>query len=124
MISIKLGDKKYTVPTVTGRAMREIGRMDDLYHRAKAGETLPPSDMDVAVEWLCVLFQRQFTADDVYDKYPASQFWYDVWFIYLAVQNRATEKLADFPTRPEATETKAKSKRRFGTWFSRIMTRC
>lgn len=109
MIGIKLGDKKYTVPAITGRAMREIGGMDDLYKRASANEAIPPEDMDTAVEWLCLLFRNQFTPDEVYDEYPVDRFWIDIFSIYLAVQKGFTAKLSDFPTQPEATEKKAKS---------------
>lgn len=106
MIRITLGEKKYTVPQITGRAMREIGGMDDLYKRASENEANPPIDMDTAVEWLCLLFKNQFTPDEVYDGYPVDRFWIDVFTIYLAVKNCVTDKLDGFPTPPETTEKK------------------
>lgn len=104
MINITLGDKKYTVPTITGRVMREISEMDELYKRAADNEAIGPEEMDTAVEWLCLVFKHQFSPDEVYDNYPADLFWKDIFFIYLAVKNSVTNKLADFPTPPEATE--------------------
>lgn len=104
MINITLGDKKYTVPTITGRVMREISEMDELYERARNNEAIGPEDMDTAVEWLCLVFKHQFSPDEVYDNYPADRFWTDIFTIYLAVKNSVTNKLADFPTHPEATE--------------------
>lgn len=104
MISITLGDKKYTVPTITGRVMREISEMDELYGRARNNEAIGPEEMDTAVEWLCLVFKHQFAPDEVYDNYPADRFWTDIFTIYLAVKNSVTNKLADFPTLPEATE--------------------
>lgn len=104
MISITLGDKKYTVPTITGRVMREIGEMDELYKRAADDEAIGAAEMDTAVEWLCLVFKNQFAPDEVYDNYPSDRFWVDIFTIYLAVKNSVTNKLADFPTHPEATE--------------------
>ena len=104
MINITLGDKKYTIPTITGRAMRQIGDMDELYKRASDNEAIPADEMDTAVEWICLVFKNQFTADEVYDNYPSDRFWIDIFTIYLAVKNSVTGKLADFPTHPEATE--------------------
>ena len=105
MIKITLGDNKYTIPTITGRAMRQIGDMDELYKRASDNEAIGPEEMDTAVEWLCLVFKHQFAPDEVYDNYPADLFWKDIFFIYLAVKNSVTNKLADFPTHPETTET-------------------
>ena len=102
MIGIKLSDKKYTVPMITGRAMRQIGDMDDLYKKASENEPIPPEDMDIAASWLCLLFRDQFTPDDVYDEYPNDRFWVDIFTIYLSVKNSVTDKLSEFPTLPEA----------------------
>lgn len=101
MIGISLGDKKYTVPFITGRALRSAGEMDKLYERSQENEVIGLEEMDKAVDWLCLLFGNQFTPDDVYDNYPVDSFWFDIFSIYLAVKNGATDKLKEFPTHPE-----------------------
>lgn len=112
MISCQLGDKKYTVNTVTGRALREIGPASDMYVRlSKIGQNaengtenaddLKIGDaLDVMVQWFCVLFQNQFTIDEFYDNYPADQIISDVALAVLAVQNAASNILSTFPTTP------------------------
>lgn len=104
MISFTIGDKKYTIDKVMGRAMREIGDMDELYKRAIEGEAIPSEEMDTAANWMRVVFNNQFTVDDFIDNVPNDKWWQDVFTFYLAVKNGVTNKLADFPTHPEATE--------------------
>ena len=84
MITCKLGDKTYTVDYVTGRALREIEPAAKMYTRISAmseaavkGEALDnpdgltiPEAMDVLIRWFCLLFNNQFTPDDVLDNYP------------------------------------------------------
>jgi len=84
MITCKLGDKTYTVDYITGRALREIEPAAKMYTRISAmseaavrGETLDnpdgltiPDAMDVLIRWFCLLFNNQFTPDDVLDNYP------------------------------------------------------
>ena len=81
MITCKLGDKTYTVDYVTGRALREIEpaakmytRISEISEAAVKGETVEnpdgitiPDAMDVLIRWFCLLFNNQFTPDDVYD---------------------------------------------------------
>ena len=81
MISCTLGEKKYTVDYVTGRALREMEPAARMYAKivavanaAAKGETLSeeetftiPEAMDVMIRWFCILFGNQFTVDDVLD---------------------------------------------------------
>lgn len=105
MIGITLGEKRYTVPFFTGRALRSIGGIDDIYKRASEEQELKSTDMDTAVEWVCLLFKNQFTPDDVYDNYPVDSFWLDLFMFYIAVKKGMTDKLEEFPTKPGVTES-------------------
>ena len=87
MITCTLGGKKYSIPYVSGRALREIGPALDVYTKMvavglKVENGMEVSDdeiknmsvkdtLDTMIEWFCLLFQNQFTPDDVLDLYPA-----------------------------------------------------
>lgn len=111
MITCTLGDKKYTVDYVTGRALREIEPAFKMYQRIAAvsdqalrGEKIDDNGlniqdaMDVMVKWFCLLFGNQFTPDDVYDGYPADRLMHDVVVALVAVQAQTTDVLDSFPT--------------------------
>ena len=118
MITCTLGEKKYTVDYVTGRALREMEPAAKMYSRIVAlssaalkGET--PEDakelsigeaMDVMIRWFCLLFGDQFTVDEVLDHYPVDRLMHDVALALLAVQTQTTSILNDFPTTPAATQ--------------------
>ena len=118
MITCKLGDKTYTVDYITGRALREIEPAYRMYARIAAiseaavkGETPENADgfsiteaMDVMIRWFCLLFDNQFTPDDVYDRYPVDRLMHDIVLALIAVQSQTTEVLTDFPTTAEGTE--------------------
>ena len=121
MISCSLNGKKYTMDFVTGRALREIDEAADMYRRLvqittdasegkdMSGETLTVREaMDVMVKWFCLLFNNQFTPDDMYDYYPADRIMHDISTAILAVQTQATNVLSEFPTNPAAEKTKAR----------------
>ena len=121
MISCSLNGKKYTMDFVTGRALREIDEAADMYRRLvqittdasegkdMSGETLTVREaMDVMVKWFCLLFNNQFTPDDMYDYYPADRIMHDISTAILAVQTQATDVLSEFPTNPAAEKTKAR----------------
>ena len=121
MISCSLNGKKYTMDFVTGRALREIDEAADMYRRLvqittdasegkdMSGETLTVREaMDVMVKWFCLLFNNQFTPDDMYDYYPADRIMHDISTAILAVQTQATDVLSEFPTTPAAEKTKAR----------------
>ncbi len=117
MISCTLNGKKYTMDFVTGRALREIDDAADMYRRLVkittdasegkdvSGETLTVREaMDVMVKWFCLLFNNQFTPDDMYDFYPADRIMHDVSTAILAVQAQTTDVLSEFPTSPAAEQ--------------------
>mgnify|MGYP001339346860 FL=1 len=119
MITCTLGDKKYSVDFISGRALREMGPAWDMYTRVTkvAGDALSgkaPTEaatvaeaMDVLVRWFCILFGNQFSPDDVYDHYPVDRLMHDIVISLLAVQSQTTEVLGEFPT--TAAQEKAKA---------------
>ena len=123
MITCKLGDKTYTVDYITGRALREIEPAAKMYTRISAmseaavkGEALDnpdgltiPEAMDVLIRWFCLLFNNQFTPDDMYDYYPADRIMHDISTAIIAVQAQTTDVLSEFPTNP-AAEKKPKAR--------------
>ena len=116
MITCTLGEKKYTVDFVSGRALREMepaskmyGRLVRLSQDATEGkdvsqEQLTVTDaLDTMVKWFCILFNNQFTPDEVYDNYPADRLMHDIALALMAVQTQTTEVLDTFPTIPAAS---------------------
>ncbi len=113
MITCKLGDKTYTVDYITGRALREIEPAMKMYTRISAiseaavkGEALEnpdslsiPDALDVMIRWFCLLFNNQFTPDDVLDNYPVDRLMTDIVTAMLAVQTQTTSVLTGFPTK-------------------------
>ena len=122
MLTCELGKKKYTVDFVTGRVLREMEPAFKMYARiagvaeaAAKGEVVEDMEklnmkeaMDVMVHWFCLLFNNQFTPDDMYDYYPADCIMHDISTAILAVQTQATDVLSEFPTNPAAEKTKAR----------------
>lgn len=122
MITCTLGEKKYSVDFISGRALREMEPAAKMYSRivrisqaAVNGEEIPEEDkvsipeaLDVMVKWFCLLFGKQFTPDDVYDGYPNDRLVHDLALALMAVQTQTTEVLGDFPTKPTAMETMEK----------------
>ena len=112
MISCTLGEKKYTVDFVSGRALREIEPAMKMYTRISAisetalkGEEIDEKDtfsipdaLDVMIRWFCLLFGNQFTPDDVLDHYPVDRLMHDIVIALFAVQAQTTDVLSDFPT--------------------------
>ena len=120
MITCTLGDKKYSVDFITGRALHELEPALSMYSKivqvsaaAMKGETAPEAEelkiseaMDVMLKWFCILFQNQFTPDDMLDHYPADRLMHDMALAIMAVQSQTCEVLSDFPTQPTVeTET-------------------
>ena len=113
MLTCTLGDKKYSVDFVSGRALREMEPAAKMYGKvvrvselAAKGEPIPDESkftiadaMDTMVRWFCVLFQNQFTPDDVLDGYPADRLMHDLAIALLAVQTQTTDVLSEFPTK-------------------------
>ena len=101
MITCTLGEKKYTMDFVSGRALREMepaaktyGKLVRLSQDAVEGKDIAEEQMtvtdalDTMVKWFCILFNNQFTPDEVYDNYPT----------------QTTEVLDSFPTIPVTQE--------------------
>ena len=117
MVTCTLGDKKYSVDFISGRALREMepaskmyGRLVALSKAAVEGQDVSteqltiPEALDTMVKWFCILFGGQFSADDVYDHYPADRLMHDIALAIMAVQTQTTEVLDSFPTKPVAQE--------------------
>lgn len=116
MITCTLGEKKYTVDFVSGRALREMEPAAKMYSRiiAVSNATLkgeqPDTEgltigdaMDEMIRWFCLLFGNQFSPDDVLDHYPVDRLMHDIALALMAVQTQTTNILGDFPTKA-ATE--------------------
>ncbi len=125
MITCTLGNQKYAVDFISGRALREMEPASKMYasivklaKQATEGETIQEQPatvteaLDVMVKWFCILFGNQFTPDEVYDHYPADRLMHDIALSLMAVQTQTTEVLSDFPTETveeEATEIAKKA---------------
>ena len=117
MITCTLGEKKYTMDFVSGRALREMepaaktyGKLVRLSQEAVEGKDVAAEQMtvtdalDTMVKWFCILFNNQFTPDEVYDNYPADRLMHDIALALMAVQTQTTEVLDSFPTIPVTQE--------------------
>jgi len=117
MITCTLGDKKYTVDFISGRALREMepaakmyGRIVSISNAALKGEDVDASDlsiggaMDEMIKWFCLLFGNQFTPDDILDYYPVDRLMHDIALALMAVQTQTTNILSDFPTKAAETD--------------------
>ena len=117
MVTCTLGEKKYSVDFISGRALREMepaskmyGRLVALSKAAVEGQDVSneqlsiPEALDTMVKWFCILFGNQFSVDDVYDHYPADRLMHDIALAIMAVQTQTTEVLDSFPTKPVAQE--------------------
>ena len=120
MITCTLGDKKYTIDYVTGRALREMEPAAKMYAKIVAvsnaavkGEAVETDGltigeaMDVMIKWFCVLFGNQFTPDEVLDYYPVDRLMHDIALALMAVQTQTTGVLDEFPTRAAQTDMTA-----------------
>ena len=118
MITCTLGDKKYTIDFISGRALREMEPAAKMYAKivnisnaAVRGEAVPeteqisiPEAMDVMVKWFCLVFGNQFTPDELLDKYPVDRLMHDMALTLMAVQAQTTSILSEFPTKAARTE--------------------
>ena len=113
MITCTLRGKKYSIDFVSGRALRELEPAALMYAKVVrlselAAKGQPISDdakftiseaMDTMIRWFCILFQNQFTPDDVLDNYPVDRLMHDIALALMAVQTQTTEILSQFPTK-------------------------
>ena len=112
MITCTLRDKKYSIDFVSGRALRELEPAAQMYAKvvrlselAAKAQSIPDDAkftiseaMDTMIHWFCILFQNQFTPDDVLDNYPVDRLMHDIALALMAVQAQTTDVLSDFPT--------------------------
>ena len=123
MIACTLGEKRYSVDFISGRALREMGPAWDMYAQlsavaadAVAGMATKQANvsgeapsvtaaLDVLVKWFCLVFGNQFSPDDVYDHYPVDRLMHDIVLALLAVQTQTTDVLSEFPTLAAQEET-------------------
>ena len=117
MITCTLGDKRYHVDFVSGRALREMepaakmyGRIVVISNAALRGENSEEAEsltiaeaMDEMIKWFCILFGNQFTPDEVLDHYPVDRLMHDIAFALMAVQTQTTHVLNEFPTKAAQT---------------------
>ena len=122
MVTCTLNGKEYRIDFVTGRALREIEPAAKMYSRVVAlsnaavnGGDLSDADqltvaeaLDVMIHWFCLLFQNQFTPDELLDGYPADRLMHDIAFALMAVQTQTTSVLESFPTKAAEEETAPK----------------
>lgn len=118
MITCTLGEKKFSVDFVSGRALREMepaakmyGKIIALSNAAVKGETITEEQqvsisdaMDEMIRWFCILFGNQFTPDEVLDGYPVDRLMHDIALALMAVQTQTTEILNEFPTKAAQME--------------------
>ena len=126
MLQVTLGEKTYTVEYVSALALREIEKPMKILGAADkprpvtssvsaSADTFPSrgrqdgespgligADLDALVNWFCLMFGRQFTAEEVYEYYPADRLITDIALCVLAVQQRVSGALKAFPTIPAA----------------------
>ena len=112
VITCTLGEKKYHVDFITGRALREMepaakmyGRIVAISNAALKGEESEDAKnltigeaMDEMIKWFCILFNNQFTPEDVLDYYPVDRLMHDIALALMAVQTQTTSVLDEFPT--------------------------
>ena len=108
MLQVTIGEKTYTVPYVSAIALREIARPMAILNREEKEKSAADAgaDLDVLVNWFCLMFGDQFTPEDVYRHYPADRLITDIALSVLAVQQRVSGALTAFPTKPAAEEAK------------------
>lgn len=112
MITCTLGKKDYAVDFVSARALREMQPALEAYGQIRAaidaaakGEAPPDNRLSIAealdrmIRWFCILFNSQFTLDEVLDKYPSDRIMADMLLAVMAVQTGTTEALDSFPTK-------------------------
>ena len=119
MVTCTLNGKEYRIDFVTGRALREIEPAAKMYSRVVAlsnaavnGGDLSDADqltvseaLDVMIKWFCLLFQKQFTPDELLDGYPVDRLMHDIALALMAVQAQTTDILDSFPTKAAEQET-------------------
>ena len=118
MVTCTLNGKEYRIDYVKGRALREIEPAAKMYSRVVAisnaainGEDVSdaeqitiPEALDVMIRWFCLLFQNQFSPDELLDGYPVDRLMHDIAYALMAVQTQTTNILDSFPTKAAEQE--------------------
>ena len=94
MITCTLGEKKYTVDFVSGRALREMEPASKMYGRLVRLSQDATEGKDVS--------QEQLTVTDALD--TADRLMHDIALALMATQTQTTEVLDTFPTIPAVQE--------------------
>ena len=101
MLQVKLGEKTYHVNYVSAIALRETGSLLPILNMRKRiaqGITFG-QDLDQLIQWFCLLFNQQFSPEDVYAYYPADCLLRDIFLALMAVKNNVSCALVSFPTK-------------------------
>ena len=102
MIRIDLDGKIYRVNYVSASALKAI---DSLLPVLKSGPERGTrrsfsQDLDKMVQWFCLLFNNQFSIEDVYASYPSDYLLRDIFLALMAVKSNNSLALVSFPTKP------------------------
>ena len=102
MIQIDLDGKIYHVNYVNANALKAISSLlPVLKTGAERGAMHSFSqDLDKMVQWFCLLFNNQFSIEDVYASYPSDYLLRDIFLALMAVKSNNSLALVSFPTRP------------------------
>ena len=97
--------------SIYGRTQAEVSKkLTALTNDLNNGVYIAPDQitvaeaMDVMIKWFCLLFQNQFTPDELLDGYPVDRLMHDISFAMMAVQTQTTQILSSFPTKAAETE--------------------
>ena len=103
MLEITLGEKKYQTDYAKAIVLREISAPLKILEQSEFGglDDTCARDWDVLVNWFCLLFGNQFTADDVFALYPTDRLLHDIALAVYAVKAHMSYAIPSFPTRPD-----------------------
>ena len=110
MIECYLGNRKHTIEYVSSRALHEIEPALSVYNDViNSYESLKnggsrvhlsiKTSMDILIDWFCLVFDNQFSPDDVLQHYPVDRLLHDIALLLIAVQTQNTDILSVFPTK-------------------------
>ena len=85
----------------------ELVRFDLRLHIGQPSAGGQGDKQHVMIRWFCILFNNQFTPDDVLDGYPVDRLMHDIALALMAVQTQTTEILDEFPTKAAEEKTPA-----------------
>lgn len=83
-------EKTYSVPFVKGRLFRKALKMNKVFNQ---GAEITDSVMDDLVDFVCEVFNNQFTPDDVWDGLPVDGILPNLQGIFFEVIDRGTKSI-------------------------------